>query len=160
MSQRVEAQAEVHYTPEDRAHDPREQQGWFLRLPEHAKQDLREKWKIQEGGSEAQIARRKATMWRYVLESVGIFVVPLFLFMSLGWLSLLCSIVVGAAVGFLAARIRAGTFQYPFLGFAGWLVLWVLSGLGLSFLTLFWYIGWTGALGAVHHLQKFDGTEA
>ena len=44
--------------------DSRERGEWFLRLPEHAKAEMRERWSAQDGRTVAQRARRRSTTLR------------------------------------------------------------------------------------------------
>ena len=53
-----QAEAPVYHTPTDRAHDPREHEEWFLRLPEHGKQEMRRLWRNQEGHTPERRERR------------------------------------------------------------------------------------------------------
>ena len=60
----------VFEIPEDRAHDPREQERGFLRLPEDVKDELRDCWRFTEQIRAEIRRRRKRTLRIFLVESV------------------------------------------------------------------------------------------
>jgi len=162
----VPDQTEVHYIPEDRAHDPREQEEWFLRLPEHAKQEFRERWSREEQHHPEFHAKRLRTIRQYVGEGAFFFsVIFLFFFhTSVGdWAK---AIVVGAGFGLAAWKVRAGPYQYAILGCLGYLLFhWMFSGslLGMADMrSIFAWVATTfcaSAIGVGHVLNRYDMTE-
>lgn len=150
------ARRTVIQVPADRLDDPREQQKWFLRLPEHAKQDLRARWRAAEGRTASGKRRRSGTFYRYVFESAGVFAVAQLVFF--GAMAALQGAVYGALAGAAAAKLRAGTFLYGFIGAAAYGIYAGSTPWG-HFLGFIFYIGLCAMLGLVHVLQRADGTE-
>jgi len=148
--------------PEDRMGDPREAAPSFARLPDHAKEELRDRWRAQEGVHGKQILRRKETSHRWVVEGATLFFLSVALFQVPARLGLVLAAAVGAAIGFLAARVKPGALSY---GFA-FSVCYVAFGAFSGFKSLFYGIlsiplvfGLAAALATTHRLQRFDSTE-
>ena len=57
---------------EDREHDLREQEEWFHRLPEHAREEMRDRWRAQEAGTQKVRETRRLTTKRHVVEGAAI----------------------------------------------------------------------------------------
>jgi len=138
------------------ATDPRETQEWFQRLPEHAQNEFRDRW-IEDGERmDEAIERRNRTHKRYIVEALIIFVLAAMFTPTP--LSLFVAALMGAGAGAIAARIPAGTFTYAGIGFTGYLLFWMLTPWGavwgLPLCTAFCAI-----MGAIHNLQKADGSE-
>ena len=156
----------VYYLPEDRAHDPREHEEWFLRLPEDAKREFRERWSRDEQHRPDFQAKRRRTLRLYVAEGAFFFsVIFLFFFhTSIGdWAK---AILIGAGFGLAAWKVRAGPYQYGILGCLGYMVFhWTLSG-GLlemgDMRSIFAWVATTfiaAAIGVGHVLNRYDMTE-
>ncbi|MHC4932649.1 MAG: hypothetical protein ACYTGV_10725 [Planctomycetota bacterium] len=139
--------------------DPREREEWFLRLPEHAKREMRERWSAQAGRSVAQKARRRSTTRRYLVEGVALFVLPLLSFYPFTAQTFFLAVAVGLGVGFVAARIRAGAYRYSGVAVAGFAAFTLAIG-WVNIFAAFWYVGIGCLLGIGHTLQMFDGSEA
>ena len=144
----------VFEIPEDRAHDPREQEGGFLRLPEEAKEELRAGWRFTERFRAEVRSRRRRTVRLYVVESV----VLLSLLSVLTPFAIPLAAVVGIGCGWLGWKLRAGTLIYGWIGAIGYALVMALAG----FLNLFGFalaaFGF-GLLGMIHQLQRADRTE-
>jgi hypothetical protein len=153
------SQFSVYEVSVQESDDPREREEWFLRLPEHAKAEMRGRWSAQAGRSVAQKARRRSTTLRYLIEGMALFVLPLLSFYPLTAHTLLLAVAVGLGVGFVAARIRAGVYRYSGVAIAGFLVFTLAIG-WVNILAAFWFVGIGCLLGVGHTLQKFDGSEA
>ena len=100
--------------------------------------------------------RRKATHRRYMIEALVIFVLAgLF---TPSPLALLVAALMGAASGWIAAQIPAGTFIYAGIGFLGFLFFWLFTPWGVVW-GLPLTTGLCGVMGAMHNIQKADGSE-
>jgi hypothetical protein len=152
----------VYDVPEDRAHDAREEEEWVHRLPEHAREDLREAWRTQEGEGRKQKKRRKETTKVYVVEAAIAFMALEVLLQAPSLLSLVAAGLFGAGAGGVAALFRSSAPSYGavFTGF------YVLLGLVAGSRHVAYYVLASlivmcvgVALGRMHTLQKFDGTE-
>lgn len=157
---------EVYYLPEERAHDLREHEEWFLRLPEPVKQEFRERWGREERHQPEFLARRMRTLRRQVAEGALFFgVIFLFFFhTSVGHGAK--AIVVGAGFGLAAWKMRAGPYQYAILGCLGYLVFhWTLAGSLFGMAdprSIFAWVATTfgaSAIGVGHVLDRYDMTE-
>lgn len=157
-------ETEVFYTPEDRAHDPREQEEWFQRLPEHAKREFREKWSEKEAFVPAHRAKRARTLKRHVLEGAIFFPIVYWMYFPLYFGGFIRALVVGAGLGFVAWRMRAGPHQWGLLGglayvlFHYWFVGSLLFGFGAVFGLVVFTFG-SAAIGVGHVLHRYDMTE-
>jgi len=148
--------------PEDRAHDPREQEAWFQRLPPHAREELREERRAADRRSASRKGRRKSTTKAYVLESIVLFLVLEGAFMGATVPSFLAAIVFGAAAGTLCALVRATTIFYGAVFLGAYLGFGALAG---SMHVAYYFISSPlplclgAALGRIHMLERFDGSE-
>ena len=106
------ASEKLYYTPEERAHDPREHQNWFLQLPEHGKDEMRKLWQAAEGATVEQRERRTTTTNRYLIEGAVFFLVMFLLFYPLRGSGLLLATAMGFAVGCTNAFLRAGAYGW------------------------------------------------
>jgi len=70
----------LHHVPEDRVGDPRENEGWFRRLPAAMQDELRERWRHEEGAGTRQRARRHRNVRVYGAESAVVYVLLMVLF--------------------------------------------------------------------------------
>lgn len=158
----------VSVVPEELMDDPREHLEWFQRLPDAVKEELREAWRVEEGESRRQIDRRRKTTHAYVVESaVCLAFLELFLEIGLGWryfslASIAAAGAIGAVGGLVASTARSRGGLYGVLLATGWILLCVGPG-GVPFpyyvITLPIPICVGVALGTVHRLQLFDGSE-
>ncbi len=148
--------------PEDRIDDPRELAPSFARLPDHAKEELRDRWRAQEGVHGKQVMRRKETAHRWVMEGAAVFFVSVALFQMPTRFGLILAAVIGGAIGFLAARVKPGALRYGVL-FAAFYVafaaFWGFKNLVFGTLSIPFVFGVAAALAATHRLQRFDSTE-
>jgi hypothetical protein len=148
--------------PEDRLHDPREQAPLFARLPEHAKEDLRDRWRAAEGARGDQVLRRKETALRWVAEGAALLALAEALLHTPTRLGLLLAAGVGAATGAVAAALKPGPLRYGFLFMAVYIVFGGLLGsrhVAYYLFTSPLVLGLAGALATTHRLQRFDATE-
>jgi hypothetical protein len=148
------AQAE----PPVREPDAREQASWFRNLPEHAKEEFRERWRAEEGRAELRLARRRSTEVRYIVEGVMLFAVLEFLFFGLGVGRLLLLAVPGTLLGWISYRIRANIWKYVAVAFPLYLAVYGAFGLIMvGHLVVFVCVA--AALGFSHEMLRADGTE-
>jgi hypothetical protein len=148
----------VRAAPPVREPDPREQAEWFRNLPDHAKEEFRERWRIQEGRAERQVERRRSTEVRYLVEGVMLFAVLEFFFFGLSAGRLLLLAVPGIALGWICYRIRAGCWRY--VAVAAPFHLAVYGALGLIMVGHFIvFVCVAAALGFTHEMLRADGTE-
>ncbi|MCK6460796.1 MAG: hypothetical protein L6Q95_13000 [Planctomycetes bacterium] len=152
----------VVQVPEDRLHDPREEAPLFARLPEHAKEDLRDRWRAVEGVRGDQVLRRKETALRWVAEGAALLALVEALLHTPARLGLLLAAGVGAATGACAAVAKPGPLRYGFLFMAVYIVFGALLGsrhVAYYLFTSPLVLGLAGALATTHRLQRFDATE-
>ncbi|MDH3590314.1 MAG: hypothetical protein OER88_00435 [Planctomycetota bacterium] len=157
-----EPTAPVYDLPEDRAHDPRESLEWFRRMPDHAKEALRNAWREDEGSAVHQKERRRRTRRYYCVEASATFVLLEVLLQGPYWHTVLAAAIFGVVAGGLAGVIRASAPSYGFLFTFFYLLLGLTCGVNhfLYYVLASIIVLCTGAaLGRVHTLQKFDGSE-
>jgi hypothetical protein len=99
--------------------ESREQEDWFQRLPEHAKEDMRERWERSAFHNDEIKHRCARTRRRYVLEATAWFVIVFWMFHVWTWDGALLAAAAGSVVGLMAFFIRAGVFHYGPLGALG-----------------------------------------
>ncbi len=115
---------------------------------------VRERQRAETDRTVAQAGRRRRTARRYVAEAAGLFLaIELFMGFSPHW-----AVVAGAATGLLAWRLKAGTHLYAWCGFAGQVLLTLLSG---SFMITAFVarVSFCAVAGAMHQVQRSDGSE-
>jgi len=155
----VEPEAPVYELPEDRVDDPREHAEWFRRLPESARDELRDRWRAAERRGASVVERRRDTWRRYVLECVVLFWLAVVVYGPWSFVSLVVATFVGAAAGAAAARLRAGAHRYPWLVASGYLVFTVLTGY-FHLLAFLGIVSFAALLGFSHEQMRQDGREA
>ena len=101
----TEAASTVHEIPEDREHDLREQEEWFHRLPEHAREEMRDRWRAQQAGTQKVRETRRLTTKRYVAEGAAIAAFCAVLAGS-GFFGLILAALVGGVMGAIARAAR------------------------------------------------------
>mgnify|MGYP006969366751 FL=1 len=138
--------------------DPREEAEWFRRLPEHAKEEYRERWRLEGGREELRHARRRSTEVRYLVEAVLFLAVLEFLFFSLSAKRLMLLAVPGIAMGWVCHRIKANRWTYTMVALVPYLVLYGIPSLDAPWFLVI-YLGCAGALGFTHEMQRADGSE-
>ena len=157
----TDAVGTVHEIPEDRVHDPREEAEWFCRLPEHAREEYRDRWRVQEVGTQKVQETRRQTTTRYVVEGTAITVFCAIL-IGPGFWTLILAPLVGGAMGAVARALRLLRFGYGALAAIVYPLFFVVpltaAGAfqlfhGVIFVTLF------AMAGAMHELQRFDSSE-
>ena len=153
----VEPEPIIHAIPEDRVHDPREQEASFQRLPPHAQEEFRERWRDDEDASEERKQRRHDTTVRYLVEGVLLFCGTLFFFRSISFFTGLEAMVAGAAMGFVWRYFRMG--QWGFTMVAGVFYFFYFGVLGFNPFEFITFISLAAGLGAMHEFQRFDGSE-
>ncbi|MHC4549343.1 MAG: hypothetical protein ACYTEZ_11265 [Planctomycetota bacterium] len=137
--------------------DPREHQDWFRRLPPHAQEEMRERWLRQAEREIHMEQRRQTTYLRYVLEAGVAFALAEIVMAPAAGIAV--ATVLGCIVGVVAAHFRASTYSYAWIGLMGYLLYFLLTPWGNIFSFIF-LVGVCGALGAIHYLQRHDGSEA
>jgi len=160
----------LHHVPEDRVGDPRENEDWFRRLPAPMQDELRERWRHEEGAGARQRARRHRNVRLYALESAVVYVLLMAVFAAFRFDVLVFAAAFGAGAGALSAVLRLATPAFAAVFFAGFTAAVLLSGLFTDastnpgsflhavFLSIF-TLGIGSALGLSHRLQRFDGSE-
>jgi hypothetical protein len=153
----VEPEPVVHAIPEDRVHDPREQEEWFQRLPPHAQEEARDRWRDDEDESEERKRRRHDTTMRYLIEGVLLFSGTLFFFRSISFVTSLTAIVAGVAMGAVWRHLRMG--QWGFTMVAGIFYFLYFGIFGLNPFEFITFITLAAGMGAMHEFQRYDGSE-
>jgi len=148
----------LHAIPADRAHDPREHAEAFLRLPDDAKDDLRDRWRIAEGQTDRMKGLRKNSIRGYVIEMAVTFVIFNAFVILFHPIVLLVALVVGGLTGWVAGRFRAGTSLYPAIAGCGYVVM-MLLGAGANPFAALSIVSLTALLGYSHSMRRFDQTE-
>jgi hypothetical protein len=98
----------MHEIPEDRVHDEREHSDFFQGMPPHAQEEMRERWRKEEGRHESVIELRKYTWRCFIFEMAGCFVFfHIFNILHHPWMFLF-AIFAGGLTGAVAAAVRAG----------------------------------------------------
>jgi len=144
--------------PPTREPDAREETEWFRRLPEHAKEEFRERWRAEEGRTDRQLERRRHTEIRYLVEGVMLFAFLEFVFIGLSAGRLLLLFVPGLALGWICFRIRADRWRYAAVALPFHLAVYGIFGLFAAWhLVVFLCVA--AALGFGHELQRADGSE-
>jgi len=152
----------VFVIPEDRLDDPREQVPWFGRLPDHAKEDLRERWRAQVGASGEQKERKKVTTQRWIAEAVALLALAEVVLQKPTPASFLIAAALGVPVGWAGARLKLGAIRYGFVAACAWLLFGAFAGSRhfayyvISVLIVFCV---AAAFGVSHRLDRFDATE-
>jgi len=148
----------VQAEPPVREPDVREQASWFRNLPDHAKEEFRERWRAEEGRAEFRFARRRSTEVRYIVEGFMLFAVLEFLFFGLGVGRLLLLTVPGILLGWISYRIRANIWKYMAVAFPLYLAVYGAFGLVMvgHFIV---FICVAAGLGFSHEMQRADGSE-
>ena len=141
-----------------REHDPREEADWFQRLPEHAKEEFRERWRVVAGRTEQQIDRRRSTEVRYLVEGVMLFALLEFLFIGLSATRLLLLMVPGLALGWICHKIRADRWRYVAVALPLYFAVYGIFGL-FAIVHFIVFVCVAAGLGLSHELQRADGTE-
>lgn len=144
--------------PPVREPDAREEAEWFQRLPPHAQEEMRERWRLQAGRTEQLAQRRRGAEVRYVIEGWMLFAFLEMLFFGLSVNRLLLLAVPGVALGWVAHRIRADLWRYMVVAVALYFAVYGLLGL----IALGHFIVFTcaaAAIGFTHEMLRADGTE-
>ena len=144
--------------PPVREPDTREQASWFHNLPDHAKEEFRERWRADDGRAERLIERRRGTELRYLVEGIMLFAVLEFLFFGLGVGRLLLLTVPGTLLGWIAHKIRADRWRYVAVAFPLYLLVYGAFGV-LAVGHFIVFICAATALGLTHEMLRSDGTE-
>lgn len=144
----------LHEIPEDRLHDPREESEFFQGLPEKAKEEMRERWRKDEGYHEEIQELRRYTWKLHMAEMAGFFVFFHIFSILAHPAMILVALLVGALTGALAAWLRAGPLLYPFIAGLGY----VASG-GWNPFALVGLVSLASMLGFVHRMRRFEGLE-
>ncbi|MHC4956817.1 MAG: hypothetical protein ACYTGN_00480 [Planctomycetota bacterium] len=138
--------------------ESREKADWFQRLPEHAKDEMRERWERSAIHNEDIAERRARTRRRYVVEAAVWFVIVFWMFHPWSWGDAALAAAAGSVVGLVAFFIRAGTFHYAPLGALGYLLFAIAYGYVSIFPFILCTVG-SSALGVSHMLNRYDFVE-
>ncbi|MFI5402051.1 MAG: hypothetical protein ACHQ1G_03870 [Planctomycetota bacterium] len=147
---------------EEKEAGEREQAEWFARLPEHAKEELRDRWRAQEGVRGDQVLRRKETSYRWVAEGAVLFFLAVAVLQMPSRLGLILAAVIGAAIGRVAALVKPPPLLYGVVFAAVYAVFGAFSGFRnfvFGVLSIPIVFGVAAALGTTHRLQRFDSSE-
>ena len=148
--------------PQDRLDDAREVAPSFARLPDHAKSELRDRWRTQEGVHGEQRERRKETSHRWTVEGAALFFLSVALQMMPTRLELLIAGALGAAIGYAASRVKPSPLIYGLVFSAAYAAFGAFTGFGNLVLGLFsipLVLCVAIALALTHRIQRFDSTE-
>jgi len=152
----------VVHVPEDRVHDPREEAPLFARLPEHGKEELRNRWRAAEGSSAEQVSRRGETSHRWVVEGAALFSLSVGLLQMPTRLELILAGFLGAVIGWVAARVKPPPILYGILFAIAYGLFGAISGFKnflFALISVGVVFGIAAALATTHRLQRFDATE-
>ena len=144
------------------APDPREEESWFLDLPPAAQEDLRTKWRVDAGLARNRVQRKRGTTRTYVWEGAIAFAFLELLLMGLTPRSLLGALLFGAAAGRMCAVLRTTTVGTGVLFLAMFLLFGLVAGsMHFCFYAIAGFLALILglALGRVHDIQKWDGSE-
>jgi hypothetical protein len=141
--------------------DPREQQEWFQRIPEHAREEFRERFRSEEDGPEHVREVRRLTTKRYLIEGA---VIAGFcaLLVAVGLLGFLFVALGGAAMGAIARAAGLYRFGYAALAAVAYPFLFGLTLTAGGAFQLFHaviFVSLFSMAGAMHELQRFDSSE-
>lgn len=148
--------------PADRLEDARELAPSFARLPDHAKAEMRDRWRKQEGVHGEQVLRRKDTSHRWAAEGAGLFFLSAALLLLPTRLELLLAAVLGAAIGYAASRVKPTPLVYGLVVSAAYLLFGACTGfsnLVYGILSAPLILCVAMALAMTHKVQRFDSTE-
>jgi hypothetical protein len=152
----------VHDVPEDRVQDPREDDEWFRRLPERAKQEMRGRWRTQDLQG-AQIRElRKVSTWRYVAQGAALLLIIETVFAPSSWARTGAALLAGAALGFACALVRAGRDGFVALGIPCYLGMRFVFGFGsylYEFFVALLFISLCAIIGFSHESRRWDASE-
>ena len=147
----------LHEIPLDREHDPREQAEAFQRLPEAAKEEIRDAWRRADGTHVEMRLLRRDSIRAYVIEMAVLFVFfELFTLLRHPFVMLPAALI-GALTGWAAGKLRAGQTSYPFISGAGYVLL-TLIGAGGNVFAFVALISLSSLLGFSHQMQRADRT--
>jgi len=155
----AEAAEPLHQIPLDREHDPREEAEAFQRLPEEAKEEIREVWRRQEGTHEDMRMLRRYSIRGYVIEMACVFVFFELFAMLRHPFVIIPAAIIGAATGWVAAKVRAGQSSYPFIAGVGYILL-SCTGAGMNFFAGVAIVSLSTMLGFSHTIRRFDRWES
>jgi hypothetical protein len=148
--------------PADRIEDPRELSPSFARLPDHAKAELRDRWRAAEGTHGKQVERRRDTSHRWALEGAGLFFLSVAFLQMPTRLGLILAAAFGAAIGYAASRVKPSPLVYGLAFSAAYVVFAAFSGfrnLVYGVLSIPLVLCIAIALAMTHRIQRFDSTE-
>lgn len=140
----------------------RERAEWFARLPDHAKEEIRDRWRAQEGVRGHQVQRRKETSHRWVVEGAALFFLSVAILQMPSRLGLVLAAVIGGAIGRVAALVKPGPLVYGIVFSAACAIFAAFSGfrnLVCGIISIPIVFGLAAALGTTHRLQRFDSSE-
>jgi hypothetical protein len=120
---------------------------------------LEERRRDEEKRNELRLARRRATVVRYLVEGVMLFALLEWLFHGLTPGRLLLLAVPGVALGWICARLRVGQSGYAIAGAIAYVAVYGPLGV-LTFWHFVCFVVLAGAAGFMHQLQRADGSEA
>ncbi|MHC5064160.1 MAG: hypothetical protein ACYTG5_09320 [Planctomycetota bacterium] len=135
--------------------DPREREDWFIRLPEQAKQEFRERFR-QEGRSPESELQRQGRMTQCLIDGSIVYLPTEFLFYGLSPGSALVSLAMGLALGMLWFRTDANRVLLTILGV---IVVRTLCGFG-GYLVFALYLGVTILISRATSLTREPGRRA
>jgi len=157
MAEAVEPKP-LHEIPLDREHDPREHAEAFQRLPTEAQEEIREAWRRADGSHEEMRTVRRYSIRGYVIEMACVFAFFELFAMLRHPFIIVPAIAIGAATGWVAAKVRAGQSSYPWIAGVGYILL-SCTGAGMNFFAGVAIISLASLLGFSHTVRRFDRTE-
>jgi len=148
-------------------HDPREDESWFQELDPVTQGQLRVDWITDHRMKEKRALIRVQSRRRGWREGVAVFVLANTVFapFALSWSRTLAAAVVGAAVGALWYRIRAGRFQAMATGLPAQVMIQAaFSGSSIemifSLFTTLAFAALACIVGTGREFRRLDGSEA
>ncbi len=116
--------------PEIIEEDPRENEEWFLALPDSAKQKFRAEWEAEARLNEIHERQRSSYMLQEMAEFTALILGVRMLVMGVTWPSAIACIVVGAGVGFASHHGRLDRGPAAALAVMGFCLVALVFGAG------------------------------
>ncbi len=135
--------------------DPREGEDWFQRLPEDAKENFRERFRLENRSPESEL-QRQGRMTQCLIDGAIVYLPVELIFYGLSLWSALITLAVGLALGLLWFRTNANRLLLTVLGV---FVVRCLCGFG-GYFNVAMYLIFTGVICRATTLTREPGRRA
>jgi hypothetical protein len=139
--------------------DPREDQEWFRRLPEHAREELRAGWRAKRAAEAESRARARRLTVRYIGEAAFVFALVTVVFQPFSIEGILRAAVFGALAGGAARALLAEALAYGAVALVAYAFHSGLATGLVGFADTVACVVLCTAAGQMHALQRADGRE-